>query len=605
MFWNTSFGVPETTRSTVLIDPTTSRPYHRNVQPVISAKQMREIDRLTSEVYQTPSLLLMQAAAEACFHAIAAHFTGNLAGKKAQVLCGQGNNGGDGAALAVELCRAGVHADVVLFGTVEDSKGDARTNFEIVRRLASYEAGSDDRPSALSLVECGSVAAWENLAQPRRTYDVIVDALFGTGLSRPLEGIFLPVVQHLAMTRRARDRGPHAGSPLGVVVRSSTRRPWIVSVDIPSGLNADLAQPIGEAVQADLTVTFTAPKPANVLPPASHLNGELVIANIGSPAALIEAQNPNLFVTEVNDVRQWLISTRYTPDSFKNTHGHALVIAGSRGYTGAAVLCGNAAMRSGAGLVTIATPASAQSSVAASVMPEVMTTALAETDRGAVSDEAIDHVMRLASKATVIAIGPGLSAEDERTRRFVFSIVKERQTPIVIDADALNCLANYASKGWPAELHGSEEAPLILTPHPGEMLRLLGKNDKTAFDDRVAAARDFATKHKLILVLKGARSLIAAPDGRVFINPTGNAGLGTAGAGDTLTGIIAGFIAQTKATLKENADALNATVAALYVGGLAGDFAARDLGMRTMVASDIREHIGEAVRSLDAKGEQP
>lgn len=565
------------------------------MQPVISAEQMREIDRLTTRDYQTPSLLLMQAAAEACFNAIAAHFSGSLAGKKAQVLCGQGNNGGDGAALALELCRAGVHADVVLFGSVEDSKDDARTNFEIVARLASFEAGSDDRPAALSFVECGSEAAWQNLAQPRRTYDVVVDALFGTGLSRPLDGVFLQVVQHLAMTRRARER-------------SSSRRPLIVSVDLPSGLNADMAKPIGEAVQADLTVTFTAPKPANVLPPASHLNGKLVIANIGSPAALIDAANPKLFVTEENDVREWLINTRYTPDSFKNTHGHALVIAGSRGYAGAAVLCGNAAIRSGAGLVTIATPASAQSAVAASVMPEVMTTALAETDRGAVSDEAIDHVTQLAAKAAVIAMGPGLSAEDERTRRFVFSVVKQRQTPLVIDADALNCLANYSSKSWPSELQGSDdvdEAPLILTPHPGEMLRLLGTTDKAALDDRVAVARKFATQHKLILVLKGARSLVAAPDGRVFINPTGNAGLGTAGAGDTLTGIIAGFIAQAGATLKENSDALSATIAALYVGGLAGDFAARDLGMRSMIASDIREYLSEAIRSLDPKGEQP
>ena len=565
------------------------------MQPVISAEQVREIDRLTSEIYQTPSLLLMQAAAEACFNAINDHFANSLAGRKAQILCGQGNNGGDGAALALELCRAGVYADVVLFGKVEDSKGDARTNFEIVRRLASFEAGSDDHPSTLSLVECDTAAEWENLARPRRTYDVIVDALFGTGLSRPLEGIFLQAVQHLNMTREARER-------------SSTRRPWIVSVDIPSGLNADLATPIGEAVQADSTVTFTAPKPANVLPPASHLNGKLVIANIGSPAVLIEAANPGLFVTEENDVRQWLISTRYTPDSFKNSHGHVLVIAGSRGYTGAAVLCGNAAMRSGAGLVTIATPASAQAAVAASVMPEVMTTALAETDRGAVSDEAIDHVMLLASKASVVAIGPGLSAQDERTRRFVFSVVKQRKTPVVIDADALNCLANYSSNRWPAELQGSEEDPLILTPHPGEMLRLLGTTasaSRAALDDRVAVARDFATKHRLILVLKGARSLVATPDGRVCINPTGNAGLGTAGAGDTLTGIIAGFIAQAGATLKENPDALSATIAALYVGGLAGDFAARDLGMRSMIASDIREHLSEAVRSLDAKGETP
>ncbi|HEY3040871.1 MAG TPA: NAD(P)H-hydrate dehydratase [Pyrinomonadaceae bacterium] len=565
------------------------------MQPVISTEQAREIDRLTCNTFKTPSLLLMQAAAEACFNAIAAHFSGSLKGKKAQVLCGQGNNGGDGAALALELYRAGVHADVVLFGSIDDSRGDALTNFESVARRAGFAAGSDDRPSILSFVECGDVATWENLAKPRRTYDVIVDALFGTGLSRPLEGIFLQVVQHLAIMRRARER-------------SSTRRPLIVSVDLPSGLNADLAKPIGESVQADLTVTFTAPKPANVLPPAAHLNGKLVIANIGSPAALIDAANPKLFVTEEDDVRQWLISTRYTPDSFKNLHGHVLVIAGSRGYTGAAVLCGNAAIRSGAGLVTIATPASAQSAIAASVMPEVMTTALAETDRGAVSDEAVDHVVHLAARANVIAIGPGLSAEDERTRHFVFSVVKQRHTPLVIDADALNCLASYSSNGWPDELKGSDnlnEAPLILTPHPGEMLRLLGTSDKTALDDRVKAAREFAARHKLILVLKGARSLVAAPDGRVFINPTGNAGLGTAGAGDTLTGIIAGFIAQTGVRSNDNAEALNATIAALYIGGLAGDFAARKLGMRTMVASDIREHLSEAIRSLDPRGELP
>lgn len=560
------------------------------MQPVISANQMRHIDRLTTSDYQIPSLLLMEAAAEACLQVIVAHFAGDLAGKKGLILCGQGNNGGDGAALAQELSRLDFHADVVLFGRVDDARGDARTNFEIVRRLASFEAGSSDGPPQLGFVECSSVSQWEELARPRPTYDVIIDALFGTGLSRPLEGVFLQVVQHLAMIRRARER-------------SSAVRPFIVSLDIPSGLNADSAKLIGEAVPADLTVTFTAPKPANVLPPASHLNGKLVVANIGSPAALIEAANSNLFLTEETDVRKWLVSTRYAPDSFKNMHGHALVIAGSRGYIGAAVLCGNAAMRSGSGLVTIATPASAQSSVAVAAMPEIITIALAETDRGAVSNEATDHVLKLSSNAAVMAIGPGLSAEDERTRRFVYAVVKQRHTPVVIDADALNCLASYSGNGWPGDLLGSAEAPLILTPHPGEMLRLLGATDKSLLDDSVAIARDFATKHKVILVLKASRPLIAAPDGRIFINPTGNAGLGTAGAGDTLTGIIAGFIAQAFATLKENADALSATIAALYVGGLAGDFAARDLGMRTMVASDIREHLSEAVLSLDPEGE--
>jgi NAD(P)H-hydrate epimerase len=233
-------------------------------------------------------------------------------------------------------------------------------------------------------------------------------------------------------------------------------------------------------------------------------------------------------------------------------------------------------------------------------MPEVMTTALAETDRGSVSDEAVDHFLRLSEKANAVAIGPGLTSDDERTRRFVHAIVERRTTPIVIDADGLNCLSP-----WPAELRGTDELPLVLTPHPGEMLRLMGSTNKDALNDRVSAAREFATSHHVILVLKGARQLIAAPDGRVFINATGNAGLGTAGAGDTLTGLISGFIAQARATLGSEADLLEATVAALFVGGLAGDFAARDLGMRTMVASDIREHFGTAIRFLDPAGERP
>lgn len=553
---------------------------------------MREIDLLTTRDFQIPSLSLMQAAAEACFHAIAHHFAGNLAGKKALVLCGRGNNGGDGAALALGLDGAGVQVEVLLFGQIKDTSGDARTNFELVGQRGSQETSSTNHSPSLTFAECASADSFEALAKPLDGYDLIVDALFGTGLRRPLEGVFSQLARDLVSVRTNREL-------LGAA------KPLIVSVDLPSGLKADSGELIGGTVSADLTITFTAPKLANVMPPASHLNGRLVVADIGSPATLLDAAKSQLFVIEEKDVRRWLISTRYTPDSFKNTHGHALVIAGSRGYTGAAVLCGDAAMRSGAGLVTIATPTSAQSAVAATAMPEIMTIALGETDRGAVSDAAVDHVMQLAAKAAVVAIGPGLTAEDERTRRFVFSVVKDRTVPVVLDADALNCLARYSDNGWPAELRGSEEAPLVLTPHAGEMLRLLGTTDRSVLDDRVAVARDFATKHQLILVLKGARSLVAAPDGHVFINPTGNAGLGTAGAGDTLTGIIAGFIAQDRATLKKESNALVATIAALYIGGMAGDLAAQEIGMRTMVASDIRDHISAAVRLLDAAGEQP
>ena len=537
---------------------------------------MREVDRLTTQNYKVSSLQLMDSAATAGLQALTTHFGGDLNNRKIQILCGPGNNGGDGAALARQLSASGIHIDVILFGKVDDTHGDACHNFEAL-------ASASNQVAHLNFSECQDSKHWQEIIATAPFYDVIVDALFGTGLKRPLAGVFAEVVEYLSATRQA-----------------SGSETLIVSMDIPSGLDADQAHPIGPAVAADLTVTFTAPKVANVLPPTSHLNGKLIIADIGSPRALVETTESQLFLTEEDDAKNFLISTRYRQDSYKNTHGHALVLAGSRGYTGAAVLCANAAMRTGAGLVTVATPVSSQNAVAAAAMPEVMTTALAETDRGAISDEAIDQVVTLMSKVNAVAIGPGISSTDERTRHFVHAVITQRRTAIVIDADALNCLSP-----WPDELHGSEAAPLILTPHAGEMLRLLGTTDKSALEDRVGMARAFATQHKVILVLKGSRSLIAAPDGRVFINPTGNAGLGTAGAGDTLTGIILGFVAQAAGTLEAKADPLAATIAALYIGGLAGDFAALKLGMRNMVASDIREHLGDAIRSLDPKGELP
>ncbi len=547
---------------------------------------MREIDRLTAERFATPTLLLMEAAAVAALQAIAARFNNDLEGKRIRVLCGRGNNGGDGAALARAAWLAGARADVVLFGRVDETKGDARVNFEIARHLSSFEAGSRRHPPPLVFVECETLAEWEEVAGTRHSHDVIVDALFGTGLTRPLAGIYLQVVEHLALMREARER-------------SLKSEPLIVSLDLPSGLNADSALLPGETVEADLTVTFTAPKPANVLPPAAHCNGQLVIANIGSPPVLLSTSHAQLFVTEDEDARHFLQQTRYTPDSYKNTHGHALLIAGSRGMSGAAVLCGNAAMLSGAGLVTIASSLSAQAAIAAQALPEIMTAALPETDGGAIDMEAVERVAQLTERASVVAIGPGLNATDEGTRRFVRAIVAGRKTPVVIDADALNALSP-----WPEELRGGDEHPLILTPHPGEMARLLGASSQDGLTDRVAAAREFAAKHALILVLKGTRTLVAAPDGNVYLNPNGNAGLGTAGAGDTLTGIITGFLAQSAGTLKTDADALAATIAAVYTGGLAGDMAARSKGLRAMIASDIAKHLPAALRTLNAQGEE-
>lgn len=550
---------------------------------------MREIDRLTTERYAVPSLLLMQAAADASAREIAAKLSGDLRGKSVLILCGRGNNGGDGAALARSLCNAGARVDLLLFGRVEETKGDARTNFEIVRSLNGFADGVPGLTYPLTFAECLEVPVWNDICWVwAHNRDVIVDALFGTGLSRPVEGIHVEVLNYLIRLTETREKFARCFRPL------------IVSLDIPSGLDADSNRPTGPAVRADLTVTFTAPKPANVLPPASNFNGRLAVVDIGSPPALVDGAPSKLYLTEDGDARAWLEATRYTPDSYKNTHGHAFVVAGSRGMTGAAVLCADAAMHAGAGLVTLASPESALPAIAPRLMPEVMTAALEETEAGSVGAEAYEQFERLSERASVVAVGCGLTREHESTRRFVRACVERRRTPLVIDADGLNALAP-----WPEELKGTREAPVVLTPHEGEMLRLLGSAEPSALDERVRVVAEFASKQSLFVVLKGTRTLVAAPDGRVFVNPTGNAGLGTAGSGDTLTGVITGFLAQEFGARGRERDALACILAAVYVAGLAGDLAARELGMRTMVASDVRKYLGAAVRALDPEGETP
>lgn len=547
------------------------------MKKIVTAAEMREIDRLTAERYATPSLLLMESAARAVAREVAALFPDAIRHRNVLVLCGRGNNGGDGAALARQLHADGARLEIVLAGRVEETKGDARVNFEIVRSLAG---------PGLIFHECQTTEEWEHFLRHEsgRRQEVIVDALFGTGLTRPVEGLQRELI---AFIERAREG-------------SGGRSPAVVSLDLPSGLDADRGELIGPAVAADLTVTFTAPKPANVLPPACLRGGRLVVADIGSPQILVDEAPSRLHLAERADALAWLRQTRFAPGSYKNTHGHALVVAGSRGMTGAAVLCADAAMRAGAGLVTVATPASALPSVSARLMPEVMTAALAETDAGAVSFEAVEEFERLRERATIVAVGCGLTRADEGTRRFVRELVARRTTPVVIDADGLNALAP-----WPTDLRGTTEAPLVLTPHEGEMRRLLDMGDGAPFTDRPRAAAEFAAAHQLTLVLKGTRTLVAAPDGRVCVNPTGNAGLGTAGTGDTLTGVITGFLAQAYGALGAEADAFEATVAAVYVAGLAADLAAAERGMRALVASDIREHLGAALCALDPEGETP
>jgi NAD(P)H-hydrate epimerase len=528
---------------------------------ILSAAEMREVDRLTTEAYGVPGLMLMENAAARTVEAIEKKF-GPVDGKHALIICGKGNNGGDGAAIARQLWMKGGPADVLLLGRVDETRGDARANFEIIRSLASAD-------SRLRIIEVESL---DQLRQEAASVspEFFIDAIFGTGLTRPAAGLFEEAIQYL--------NNLNDGST-------------VIAVDIPSGLASDSQELIGPAVRARLTVTFTAPKVANIFPPASDYNGELVIASIGSPDELINASGSRLNLVDREMIKRWLETSRRSTFANKGDAGKVLVVAGSRGKTGAACLVGEGAMRAGAGLVTVATAQSAQPVIAAQMMLECMSEPLVETATGSIAGEAAERVLELAQERDVVAMGPGLGSSEDSTRSFVRSVVTRRARPMVLDADALNSLAP-----WAEEFRGSAELPLIITPHPGEMARLVGKSIPEVVRNRAEIAREFATTHGVIVVLKGSRTCIASPDGEVYVNPTGNAGMATGGTGDVLTGIIAGLLAQ-KAD-----DPLVATTASVYLHGLAGDIAASRKGIRAMVASDIVAHLGDAF--IEVGGDQ-
>ncbi|MGI8849537.1 MAG: NAD(P)H-hydrate dehydratase [Pyrinomonadaceae bacterium] len=542
-----------------------------NMQKVLTAEQMREVDRLTTERYGIPSILLMENAAHTAARVITEKLGGSVAGKSFLILCGKGNNGGDGAALGRILWTQGANVDIYLLGKVKETKGDARTNYEILSRIEFYEISKYGRipDSLLFFVEVDDIESWKK-GKTFYDIDVVVDALFGTGLNKPVTSKFKNLIKQ--------------SGKFGSIDK------LVVSIDVPSGLNSDFAYLIGENFRSDLTVAFTAPKLANVFPPASNFNGELHVANIGSPQELIDNSPSQTFVAEKKDARVWLNKTQVKTDSYKKTRGTALLIAGSKSYSGAAILAANACFAAGAGMVSVGVPKSVQEIVATKILDEIITRAFSETKNGAFAKSAVKDVLELSGKMNVIALGCGLTSDDESTRSFVREVVENRKTPVVIDADGLNALA-------PFDLEGSSNLPLILTPHIGEFQRILGTNEE--IKDRIKMAREFSQKHKVILVLKGERSLIAAPSGEVVINPTGNAGISRAGSGDTLTGIITGFLAQTYGTQKPNLEnTFETVIAALYVAGLAGDIAAKKLSDRLMSASDIRGCLNEAIKSI-------
>jgi ADP-dependent NAD(P)H-hydrate dehydratase / NAD(P)H-hydrate epimerase len=458
--------------------------------PVLDNAGMREADRITIEELGLPSLVLMEAAAGAVTEVVVERFA-QLG--RVVVLCGPGNNGGDGLAVARQLRCRGIDVDAGLLVAPGALKDDAARQLEL-----AHAFGVPVRECAGDLQAFDAVLAGS---------DVIVDALFGTGLDRPLSAAWVEVV------RRINGRGVP-----------------VVAVDIPSGLAGGTAAVSGEAVEAAVTVTFAAPKVAHVLPPACWRCGEVAVGEIGIPPWVLDGQ-ASLGLLEAEDVAGWL--PRRPVDAHKGAFGHLVVIAGSVGRAGAAALAARAGVLSGAGLVTVATAGGAVWPIQASV-PEAMVDPLPVDAAGAITGEGLDALL---DKASAIAVGPGLGL-GEGPARLLASLLERWRGPLLLDADALTLLA-----GHPEALAG-RGTPTVVTPHPGELARLLGTTTAAVVGDRLGAARQLARLAGTTVLAKGARTIVAEPDGRAVVNPTGSAGLASGGAGDVLTGVIGALLAQ-------------------------------------------------------------
>ncbi|HKI00511.1 MAG TPA: NAD(P)H-hydrate dehydratase [Thermoanaerobaculia bacterium] len=517
---------------------------------ILTAEAMREVDRAAIEEIGIPSLVLMENAAIGVVEALGKAFG---EAESVAVFCGPGNNGGDGLAVARHLSVRGWEVRIFVITGGRDLSADAAVQLGICRK------------AELPIMEIASADVMDAAFDAAAECDLVVDALFGTGLDRPLDGLFALVVDAI----------------------NALPAPC-VAVDLPSGLSGSQSQLIGPHVEADLTVTFAAPKLPHVFPPAADAVGEMVVTDLGIPTRLVEDVEEEagdlhlLMGEELAD----LLPVREA-GTHKGDYGHVLIVAGSPGKAGAAILAARAAVRAGSGLVTAAVPEPVLQTVDLGSV-ESMTLGLPAGASGQIADEAVDVVLEAAEGKTVLALGPGLG-QDPATAAAIRRIVLDCPLPLVLDADGINAFAGRAG-----EL-AARRAETILTPHPGELGRLLGISTATIQEDRVAAARGAAEETGAIVVLKGHLSLVASGTA-VFVNPTGNPGMATGGSGDVLTGLIAGLLAQ-------GLDALDATVLAVYLHGLAGDLAAGRLGEMALAAGDLIEILPAAVTALKRTGD--
>ena len=514
--------------------------------PFVNAREMKSIDRAAIRRLGIPSLVLMENAGNAIVSDMESQY-GPLLNKRILVVAGKGNNGGDGFVVARQAASRGAYVRILFVEDEAELTGDAATNFEIIKNLAG------DRLAVLRKFVPNDLS--------RARFHCIIDAMFGTSFHGQVRGVYAKIIGWV----------------------NKQRTSTVISVDIPSGVDATTGEVSGSAINADRTVTFAFPKPGLYFGRGGRNSGLVSVADIHIPRDLAPKRSSRVSLVEEDDVR-WALP-RLAKDAHKHSVGKVFVLAGSKGMTGAALLCSMSAMRSGAGAVVLGIPGAVLSAVSRRTL-EVMPLALQSTRSGSVALEALPAIIARMKWADVTLLGPGLS-QDPATQELILRIVSASSSTLVIDADALNAVARDKSV-----LRKKRNGRLILTPHVGEFSRLSNIDPAEIENERVRVARAFAKKYRVVLVLKGAPTIIADPSGNVFVNPTGNPGMATAGSGDVLAGIIAAVAGQGN-------NPVQAAINGVFVHGKAGDMAREEVGEKGMIASDILNRVPAAMVNIE------
>ena len=511
---------------------------------LVTASEMQQMDRQTIESFGIPGRVLMENAGRGATRVLFEQFD-NIIDKKVGVVAGRGNNGGDGFVIARYLAQKGSDVTVYLLAESASVKGDAAANLKLLLPLNVPVVEMPDEQSFLAH-KTGILHQ-----------EIWIDALLGTGLKSDVKGYFKKIIEFI----------------------NDLSKP-VFSVDIPSGLNSDTGQVCGACIRAQATATFAFAKTGHILFPGAEYTGYLEIIDIGIPDHIAKNIRPKQHLLTPERIRTF--KPRF-PDAHKGTTGHVLVVSGSVGKTGAAAMTAMSAMRAGAGLVTLAIPESLNPVLETQVL-EAMTYLLPETENGIIGESAFNKIMDLLAGKNCLAIGPGLGQTAE-TKKLVHRIIKESPVTIVIDADGLNNLAGNT------EILKKAKAPLILTPHPGEMARLIDSTADSVQKDRITCARKFAKKFNVHIILKGAKTIIAHPEGNIFINPTGNPGMASGGMGVVLTGIIAGLVAQ-------GFSPESAAHTGVYLHGAAADMLAENIGPFGYLATEVMNAIPGQIKLI-------